>query len=177
MEIDEARSAGAFDVQAVGYEIEIGLKNFVLGMQKFQPEGSQDLRCFAGDRAGVDVVLDAGKLHRDRGTADLSVLLDIRMPYSAKERSRTHTRMEPEPLVLVQKGSLDQNRRDGFQRQPQPVLLVPRESQANELPASVVDRLGETDVGFKGRGKEAEKNENDYERDCYAGKTFQQCFL
>jgi len=106
----------------------------------------------------IDILLNARQLHGDRGPADLPVLLDIGMPDCPDQRSRAHPRMEPEPLILVQERGIDKDRRYGFQRQPQAVLVVTRKRQAEELAAPVIDRLGETHVGLEGGEKEAEEN-------------------
>src|SRR5580700_10345309 len=62
-EMDQARRGGAFDVRAVGHQVEVGLENVALGIQKLEFERARNLPELAADAAGVQAIDQARELH------------------------------------------------------------------------------------------------------------------
>ena len=84
--------------------------------------------------------------------------------------------MEPEPFIFMQERCLDQHRRNGRERQPETVFIVPGERQAKKLAVIVINSLGKTDAVPERRREKAEKDEDDEYGNCYTGKAFQGFF-
>jgi hypothetical protein len=139
VEVDQARRADAFDILPVRREIEIRLEDVGLRVARLERERIADLLELRERRARVEPVHQPRELHRHRRAA-LSRAAGVRADRRADERGAVDARMRREVPVLVQQHRFDQVRRDRRQRRPQPVLLVARRRQAQQLAVGVEHR-------------------------------------
>ena len=130
-EVDEAGRAHAFDVAAIGREVEIGLEELALAVARLQPQRRADLPQLAEWRAAVDAVEAACELHRQRGRA-APCAPAVTRPGTAREAHRVHAGVPAVPAVFVEHHRLDQARVDLLERCPHAVLLVARERDAQQ---------------------------------------------
>ena len=157
MKVHETRRTDAFDVAAIGCEIQIRLENLALAIARFEPECCKHLLQFAADAAAVDRVAFACQLHRQCRAAHAALAREGGVR-AAHHGCRIHAGVPVEPAVFIAHHRFGNFRRDCVERQPQAVLFVAGGSQAQECAVFGVDGgrvLGE--IAERRFGEDADK--------------------
>ena len=165
LKVDEARGLHAFDVAAVGRGVQIGLEHLAFAVAGLQPEGRKNLREFSGVAAAVDAVDAPRQLHGERGAA-LSASAAGHLPTAAEQRDRVDSRVPVEAAVFVEQHGIDQRGRDVIEGDPDAVLLIRREREAQQLPVARIDRTRRTEL-LAERGMRNQAQDGDRQREQY----------
>src|SRR5437667_2499942 len=132
----------AFDVSSIGREIQIGFKNLRLRVMPLQFECANNLNELSSESAGREMITQSRQLHGDGGSAAMR-------PARPQTKCRPHqrhwvnSRMEPIVFVFKLKGGIDQRGRNIWQRSPDPIFLVGRQSDAKQFPVAIANALRE----------------------------------
>ncbi len=146
-EVHATGRAHALHVATVGHTVQVRLEDLALGIAHLEPEGAQDLREFAEQRARAQSVVQPRKLHGEGGRPLRRTSTQHRARRT-QQRERVDTRVTVKVTVLVQQQQVDEFRRHVGERRPQPVLPIGRERQAQQ-PAVAVE--------YGGRGRDPDR--------------------
>ena len=105
--MDQACRAHAFDVGAIRHQVQIRLKNFTLGIHRFQRQRTRDLFHLASDAARRIPINQPRQLHGDGGATLSWLTRDIGAPAATHQCKRIHTEVAVKPAVLLQQKRLN----------------------------------------------------------------------
>src|SRR6476659_2818001 len=117
----------------------------------FQLKCPHDLLELSGNRSGVKVKAKAGKLHRDGRPACSRSMKTQEVHRAAGKRDRIHAWMTRVIFVFVAQRSIDQVRRNLFQRRPDPKFLVGTKRDPEQFAVAITHALGKRNPIKQGR--------------------------
>ena len=145
-EVDEAGGADAFDIAAVGGDIEIGFEDLFFGVVAFDLEGAKDLEEFAFESAGMEAVVEAGELHGDGGGATVSLVAEGSVPSGAKGGEGIESWMMPEVLIFLHESGFEEIWGDFVERGGDAVAVIGGEGESEEDAIAIDYALGVGDA-------------------------------